>query len=205
MNHVIDILYAEPSHSERDLVRDTLEKQSGFRVWCARSRDEFESRLDKGSYDVVLSEFDVFDYGELEVIAAVGSKDCKVPVVIITGRGSEEMAVKALKSGAADYVVKNSDGMRRLPSTIRSVVDMTHNPTCEASGLPSRFRAFARQLPDHLMLLDRDGTILEMNYDTEYLKRRAAVGRRILEVVPRNDRENVQGAERERSSVPGDC
>lgn len=193
MNDIIDVLYADTSHSDGNLVCDILENnENGFRVTQARSRNEFESRLDKESYNVVLSELGLFDYGELEVISVVRGKAPTIPVLIVTGRGSEELAVKAMKSGAADYVVKDPDGMRRLPSTIRSVLGTTLGRPWEPSRLARQLRTFAYHLPDHLVILDRDGIILEINYETEHLKRSRAIGRPILEVIPRKDRETVK-------------
>jgi len=43
-------------------------------------------------------------------------------VIMLTGTGSEEIAVQSLKSGAADYVLKTVKGIRRLGFTIRNVL-----------------------------------------------------------------------------------
>lgn len=123
MDGFIHVLQADSSHSDGDLVRDALKVEGGrFRVTQASSRSEFESRVVENGYEIVLSEFDVFGYGELGVMETVHRKDPDVLVMILTGRGSEEIAVKALESGAADYDVKSPGGMQQLPSTIRSVL-----------------------------------------------------------------------------------
>ncbi|MFW6114434.1 MAG: hypothetical protein ACOC7K_01700 [bacterium] len=123
MDGFIHVLQADSSHSDGDLVRDALKVEGGrFRVTQASSRSEFESRVVENGYEIVLSEFDVFGYGELGVMETVHRKDPDVLVMILTGRGSEEIAVKALESGAADYDVKSPGGMQQLPSTIRSML-----------------------------------------------------------------------------------
>lgn len=43
-----------------------------------------------------------------------------IPIVIITGQGNEEVAVKALKMGADDYLVKHNNYIHRLPSLLQS-------------------------------------------------------------------------------------
>ncbi len=43
-------------------------------------------------------------------------------VVLVTGQGDQEVAVAALKAGAADYLVKQSDYLLRLPVVISNAV-----------------------------------------------------------------------------------
>ena len=47
--------------------------------------------------------------------------DMKFPFIIITGVGSEKLAVQSLKSGAMDYVVKGED-LHQLPEVAKSVL-----------------------------------------------------------------------------------
>ncbi len=72
---------------------------------------------------MVLSDFNILGFEGLQVIDAVRIRDLKVPVVIVTGTGSEEVAVKAMKRGAADYVIKSPQHIRRLPYTIYEVIE----------------------------------------------------------------------------------
>lgn len=44
------------------------------------------------------------------------------PLVILTGFGSEKLAVQTLKSGAMDYVVKDGEGLRSLPNIAKNVL-----------------------------------------------------------------------------------
>ncbi len=48
-------------------------------------------------------------------------------MIIVTGTGSEEIAVEAMKRGAADYVIKHPSHIQKLPHTIRRVIEK-----CEA-------------------------------------------------------------------------
>lgn len=96
VNEPIRILYVDDYPLDRELVRDALEKEhGGFRVTEATSRGEFEESLVEGDYDLVLSDFNILGFEGLEVIDAVRAKDPRVPVVIVTGTGSEEIAVES--------------------------------------------------------------------------------------------------------------
>ncbi len=53
----------------------------------------------------------------------------KIPVIIITGLGSEEEAVEAMKSGALDYIVKTQKNSLYLPHIAKRVLKEWDNMT----------------------------------------------------------------------------
>jgi PAS domain S-box-containing protein len=127
MEPLIRILYVDDNPLDRELVRDALEQDHGdFRVTEASSRREFEARLAEGGFDLVLSDFNILGFEGLQVIKAVKASNPNLPVVIVTGTGSEEIAVEAMRSGAADYVIKSPSHIQRLPITIRAVLEKLH-------------------------------------------------------------------------------
>jgi len=46
---------------------------------------------------------------------ALSAEEVGFPLIILTGFGSEQLAVRSLKSGAIDYVVKSAEGLQELP------------------------------------------------------------------------------------------
>ncbi|MBN1185708.1 MAG: response regulator [Bacteroidales bacterium] len=54
----------------------------------------------------------------LQVVELVKQRDPGLPVVIITGKGSEEIAIQAFKTGAVDYEIKSPKQIQELVSTI---------------------------------------------------------------------------------------
>jgi len=127
MSEPIRILYVDDYPLDRELVRDALEKEhGGFRISEAESRIEFDAMLVAEDYDLVLSDFNILGFEGLQVLEAVRARAPHVPVVIVTGTGSEEVAVEAMKQGAADYVIKTVKHIQRLPQTIHAVLDKKH-------------------------------------------------------------------------------
>jgi response regulator RpfG family c-di-GMP phosphodiesterase len=117
------ILYIDDYLFDRELVLDALEQEhGGFHVTMATTRAEFEQALTQESYDLVLSDFNILGFEGLQVLATVQAYNPELPVVIVTGTGSEEIAAEAIKRGAADYVIKNPQHIRRLPLTIQAVI-----------------------------------------------------------------------------------
>ena len=123
MGKRIRVLYVDDYALDRELVRDALtDEQSKFDLIEAASREDFLERLPEGKHDIVLSDFNILGFEGLDVIDAVRRQTPDVPVIIVTGTGSEEVAVEAMKRGAADYVIKTADRIRRLPHTIHAVL-----------------------------------------------------------------------------------
>jgi len=120
----IRILYIDDYELDRELVKDALEKEhGGFEVTEVSNKQEFETLLKNCEFDVVLSDFNIAGFDGLQVLEAVQAHDPSLPVIIVTGTGSEEIAVMALKQGASDYVIKRPKHIRRLPQTIFAAIE----------------------------------------------------------------------------------
>ncbi len=161
MNNPIRVFYIDDYPLDRALVRDALEKeQSGFQVFEVASRAEFEARFNETDYDLVLSDFNILGFEGLQVIDAVHEKDPYLPVVIVTGTGSEEIAIEAMKRGAADYVIKTPQHLRRLPLTINTVLEKTRLKAISQQALGAlcqseeRFRQLAENIREVFWMTD---------------------------------------------------
>ena len=170
MEPLIRILYVDDNPLDRELVRDALEQDhEGFRVTEASSRREFEARLAEGGFDLVLSDFNILGFEGLQVIEAVKASNPDLPVVIVTGTGSEEIAVEAMRSGAADYVIKSPSHIQRLPITIRAVLEKLHLQA-EKARAEEALRESQRRLselfdflPDATFAIDLEGKVIAWN------------------------------------------
>src|SRR5829696_1032877 len=56
-----------------------------------------------GDYDVVVVDYSLPIMNGMEVLLSVARTE--IPVIMVTGRGDQKLAVEALKAGAADYLV----------------------------------------------------------------------------------------------------
>ncbi|MDY7039864.1 MAG: PAS domain S-box protein, partial [Chloroflexota bacterium] len=170
MNEIVRVLYVDDYPLDRELVRDALEREHGdFHLTEAASRQEFEARLAEGNYDVVLSDFNILGFEGLQVLDAIRAKDPGTPVMIVTGTGSEEIAVEAMKRGANDYVIKTPAHIQRLPHIIHNALEHKRledeRRRAEEALRESeiRYRTLFESVPLGIGLATLDGRVLESN------------------------------------------
>lgn len=113
MNVLIRLLHLEDDPLDAELIQQKLESGG---VSCAitwvNNKPTFESALNEGNFDLVLSDFNLPDYDGMLALQYVREHRPDLPVIVISGRLGEEEAVECLKAGATDYVLKQR--MQRL-------------------------------------------------------------------------------------------
>jgi len=74
--------------------------------------------LQNTNFDCIVSDFSLGDGTAFEILALENN----APLVVVTGTGSEEVAVEALKNGAYDYLIKDVEGhyLKMLPITVQN-------------------------------------------------------------------------------------
>jgi len=72
--------------------------------------------------DCVLLDYRLPDGDGLDCLRKIRQRHPDVPVIIITGAGSEEIAVEAMKLGATDYVVKHGKYVLTVPVVVREAL-----------------------------------------------------------------------------------
>src|SRR6266508_1191838 len=119
------ILYVEDEFAHVVLAQSTLEEniQQEFSLIHAETmRDALQILNAQPDIDLVLSDLRLPDGTGLELLRKVRESKSPPAVVLVTGQGDQEVAVAALKAGAADYLVKQSDYLHRLPVVISNAV-----------------------------------------------------------------------------------
>ena len=104
-----EILLVEDRESLRSMLAETLGNE-GFRVEAVATGDEAVRRLSEGRrYALVLTDLKLPGADGLAVLDAALASDASLPVVLLTGYGTVETAVAAMKKGAADFLNKPVD------------------------------------------------------------------------------------------------
>lgn len=79
-------------------------------------------RIDQINPTVIITDYLMPGMNGIEFLEVLNQRNMDVPVIMITGQGDENIAVRAIKSGAKDYLVKSGDFFTLLPSVIERVL-----------------------------------------------------------------------------------
>jgi DNA-binding NtrC family response regulator len=117
MARALQMLLVEDSENDAILLLREL-KRSGYdpiyeRVFTA---DDLSSALEKQPWDIIISDFVMPQFSGLDALKMIRGKGFDIPVIIMSGKISDETAVTAMKAGASDYIMK--DNLARLGPAI---------------------------------------------------------------------------------------
>ena len=114
------ILVIDDEKSIRNTLKEILEHEK-YEVDTAGSGGEGLELMKEKEFDVLLLDIKMPEMDGMEVLAEV-MESYDIPVIMISGHGTIETAVDALKMGAYDYIAKPLD-LNRLLVTVRNALD----------------------------------------------------------------------------------
>lgn len=115
-----------------------------FELVHATRLEEALRRLVQNDIDVVLLDLSLPDSEGLDTIAAVHSEAPEVPVVVLTGRNDQELAIDAVRHGAQDYLVKGAADLSTLVRSIRYAIERCRNLRDMEQARQRELRSLAR-------------------------------------------------------------
>jgi CheY-like chemotaxis protein len=117
------ILIVDDSPIDRRIAGAIVEKIPGLRPAYAGNGQEALDSIVRYAPAVVLTDLQMPDLDGLALVEAIRERFPRLPVILMTAHGSEDVAILALRAGAANYVPKKSLG-RELADTLRQILDV---------------------------------------------------------------------------------
>lgn len=125
------VLVVDDSAVDRRLVGGMLAKLPGLVVQFAADGREALAFIEAEQPDLVITDLVMPELDGLALVSAVVDRFPQIPIILMTGMGSEEIAVAALKAGAASYVPKTALH-QLLVETALDILAMTQDrKTCQ--------------------------------------------------------------------------
>jgi len=125
------ILFLEDVSEDFFLVTHQLSASGlAFEPKQVKTKEEFAKELRNEAPDLILSDHGLHNFDSFAALALAREKAPGVPFILVTGSLDEAAAVRALKSGATDYVLKNH--LEELGPAVRRALQLAQ----EAEGRP---------------------------------------------------------------------
>jgi two-component system C4-dicarboxylate transport response regulator DctD len=115
----IEIILVDDDASLRRATRQTLEL-GGYPVRDFGTAAQALAELQRESAAIVVTDIRMAGMDGLELFARIRALDADLPVLLITGHGDIDMAVKALQDGAYDFIAKPFPADRLMQSVARA-------------------------------------------------------------------------------------
>lgn len=104
MNH---ILVVDDAHMDRELAGELLQSGTSFHVEFASNGMDALEQLEANLPVAVVTDLAMPEMDGMELVKVIRQRFPSVPVILMTGRGSEDIALQSLLAGATDYVPKD--------------------------------------------------------------------------------------------------
>lgn len=135
------IIEDDPEHA--DLIRIGFRRHDEFFLDFAASGEEGLEMISAGTYDLISVDLVLPGIGGLDVLVRIRKLDPDIPVVMVSGHGTTEMAVVAFENRATKYVVKSLESFKSLPYIFENLIQ------------EARFRANERSMREQIERSER--------------------------------------------------
>lgn len=125
------VLVVDDSAIDRHRVGRLLQRAPDLHIDFASNGFEALESIGRGQVDLVVTDLIMPKMDGLELVAKLASDYPLIPVILMTGQGNEQTAVRALKAGAASYVPKRVLASLLL-ETVGNVLEAAHEEQSEA-------------------------------------------------------------------------
>ena len=119
---MIRVLYAEDDPQVANVVHVYFSRfGDAFSIEIVNSGRACLKAMQAGTYDVLMLDLVMPDLDGLQVLGELTSRGDPTPVIMVSGRGQNELAVRALRAGAVDCIDKSSPDFLRLADVVQRV------------------------------------------------------------------------------------
>lgn len=124
---VIRVLHVDDDRATQEIAKlILLDINADFEIDQACCADDAFKKLSTGQYDIVVSDYEMPQKDGLQFLKELREQNNKIPFILFTGKGREEIAIKALNLGADGYYNKQGSPETvygELSHSIRAVAE----------------------------------------------------------------------------------
>ena len=156
-------------------------------VESATNAEEALQKLCTATIDVVISDYEMPQKNGLDLLQQIRSKYGKIPFILFTGKGREEIAIEALNLGADRYLNKNGTPEAVYKELTKSIRVLHERASAQRKLFESeeKLRLFMDNAADAFFVCDMKGRFLDGNRELELLtdySRKEMLGKDMFEL-----------------------
>jgi PAS domain S-box-containing protein len=200
MSRTIRVLHVDDDETLLELTKTMLEREGeDITVESVHSGSAALTRLqENGRTDCVVSDYEMPEMDGLDLLETVRDDHADLPFVLFTGKGSEEIASRALSAGATEYLQKRAgtDQYAVLANRVENTV-AKRRAEREREQARNRYQALIEHSSDLVTILDENGVFQYTSPAAESVlgyEPEALIGEPSFEMVHPKDRATVMDA-----------
>ena len=120
----IRILYVEDNPDDQLILKRALKESMkiNYDLIAVETAEKGLAKLQKENFDLLLMDYRLPDMTGIEFVRELKKINNKTPIILLTGKGSESIAVEAMKLGVRDYIIKEDINSHRLIDSIKDIL-----------------------------------------------------------------------------------
>lgn len=176
----------EDNPEDARLIREGLVNANSY-LYDLKSADclsEGLNELGKGKVDIVLLDLMLPDSQGLETLHKIHNQSLNVPIIVLADSDEQALAIRAVREGAQDYLVKGYVDSHLLLRVLRysiereQLLSTLERQTKELKTSENRLRKIIQENADGIVLVNREGIVLFANPAAETI-----LGRKIEKIL----------------------
>jgi len=195
MKQYLDILILEDNPSDAELIKVELKKNNINinNLYVVDNETDFIKTIDEYELDMILSDYTLPQFDAIKALEITKEKLPDIPFIVVTGTLDEETAVDTIKSGAWDYILKES--LIRLGPAVRNALKLKKEQE-KAKAAEKEIRKLStgiEQSSSSIIITDTNGIIEYVNpyfEETTGYSRENIIGKE-AEFIANNQEDNI--------------